>query len=83
MNCELPSELREAISICNAFNRALSNAKRFKQSKVHVSIEDCERLLQLLSDSIKTAQAFGADLREFDGTVKPQPKIGVSDGAPR
>ena len=65
----LPHEIQRAKALTNSLNSALRRAKHFKQNKVSMDLEEAEELLQLLSDSLKTIDAF--DLVEFTGTVSP------------
>ena len=69
----LPSELQRAQVLTDRLNSALRLAKNFKRSKASLDIADVEELIQLLADSIRTAKEF--DLVEFDGTIRPTPRI--------
>jgi hypothetical protein len=69
----LPSELQRAEHLCNRLHKAISIAKQCKQPKAAIEIAEAEELLQLISDSLRTAQQF--NLVEFDGSIKPQARI--------
>jgi hypothetical protein len=67
-----PSEIQLAQRLLNVLQKATALSKQMRLSRITLSIDDAEQLVDLMADSLRTIDKY--DLVEFDHTVPPPQK---------